>query len=236
MEPAVPDRPADQGVAAPMLWSFFAHMLLLATSAVLVPAMRAAGDEAMHDATLTDTFRVPIEAVADPDDDPPRVTTLAPSDPDGREPAESRCGDRGGTMGSPHAAPVGQRYGVQGPADNPDPHIAREDHPPPQSFVSMFLFGPERWLGGDPDAPIAPWGRDDALGNDPESARGHLWGEAIGRAFGSPGAGAGLTILCDTCGAEGRGAGLEGTAPGGATGTERSSSAPPLRAHRAASE
>ena len=139
-------------------------------------------------------------------------------------------------MGDTRAAPVGRRYGVEGPADNADPHIAREDHPRPQSFVSIFFFGPERWLGGDPDAPIAPWGRDDALGTDPESARGHLWGELIGRAFGSPGAGAGLSILCDTCGSEGRGVGLEGTAPGGATGTERSATGLALRDRRAASE
>src|SRR5262249_8680222 len=40
---------------------------------------------------------------------------------------------------------------------------------------------------GDPRAPFAPWGRDDSLGNDPEGARGHMWGEDTAHAYGSSG-------------------------------------------------
>jgi hypothetical protein len=36
--------------------------------------------------------------------------------------------------------------------------------------------------GGDPNAPTAPWGHDDSLGNDPLSARGNMWGDDIGDA------------------------------------------------------
>jgi hypothetical protein len=43
--------------------------------------------------------------------------------------------------------------------------------------------------GGDPDAPTAPWGRDDTLGNDPMGARGNLWGDEIGDKFGAGGLG-----------------------------------------------
>ena len=31
-----------------------------------------------------------------------------------------------GSMGNPNTKATGNRYGVQGPADNPDPHIARQ--------------------------------------------------------------------------------------------------------------
>ena len=31
--------------------------------------------------------------------------------------------------------------------------------------------------GGDPNAPTAPWGREESLGNDPLSARGNMWGD-----------------------------------------------------------
>jgi hypothetical protein len=43
--------------------------------------------------------------------------------------------------------------------------------------------------GADPNAPTAPWGREDSLGNDPMSARGNMWGDAIGDAFGVGGLG-----------------------------------------------
>ena len=37
---------------------------------------------------------------------------------------------------------------------------------------------------GDPNAPAAPWGRDDSLGQNPLSARGNQWGADIGDSFG----------------------------------------------------
>jgi hypothetical protein len=51
-----------------------------------------------------------------------------------------------------------------------------------------------------------------------------MWGDEIGVAFGSPGAGIGRDELCDTCGDSGLGRHRDDdlpTAPGGATGTER---------------
>src|SRR6187549_3194941 len=60
--------------------------------------------------------------------------------------------------------------------------------------------------GGDPNAPTAPWGRDDSLGNDPLSARGNMWGDAIGEAFGS--GGLGLSGVGEGGGGRGEGIGL----------------------------
>ncbi|NUP07830.1 MAG: AgmX/PglI C-terminal domain-containing protein [Polyangiaceae bacterium] len=97
------------------------------------------------------------------------------------------------------------RYGVKGPADNPDPHIARQ-----AALRDAAEFGMIGLLnsgaGGDPDAPTAPWGRDDSLGNDPLSARGNMWGDAIGDSFGA--GGLGLTGIGEGGGGRGEGIGL----------------------------
>jgi Mg-chelatase subunit ChlD len=63
-----------------------------------------------------------------------------------------------GSMGAPDSA---HRYGVQGPTE--DPHIARQE-----AMKQAAEFGMIGLLnsgsGGDPNAPTAPWGRDDSLG------------------------------------------------------------------------
>ena len=60
--------------------------------------------------------------------------------------------------------------------------------------------------GGDPNAPTAPWGRDDSLGNDAISARGNMWGDEIGDAFGA--GGLGLSGIGEGGGGRGEGIGL----------------------------
>jgi hypothetical protein len=85
-------------------------------------------------------------------------------------------------------APVGGRsIEVQGAADNPDPHIAntratRDGWPPPIGLE------PETY-GGDPKAPIMPFGRDDSFGNDARSASRVLlgaWSQEMAACFGVP--------------------------------------------------
>lgn len=214
--------PPDRGAWSEITGSLFAHLAVLALSALLIPPL---GDVKLDEALdqpryLSFPFQ---DTAADPDEAEPLATTLARGDPDEEEPAESRCGEaRGGSMGHPEAATAARRYGVQGPIDNPDPHLALAALGGEISFTPLLFTRPATSWGGDLRAPTAPWGRDDSLGNDPRSARGHLWGSDIGEALGSPGTGVGLTALCDACGASGRGASLHGTAPGGPTGTELS--------------
>jgi len=97
-----------------------------------------------------------------------------------------------GSMGNPNTRSSGNRYGVQGPADNGDPYIARQAalrEAAEFGMIGLMNSG----AGGDPNAPTAPWGRDDSLGNnapgDPLSARGNLWGDGVGDAFGAGGLG-----------------------------------------------
>ena len=79
------------------------------------------------------------------------------------------------------------RYAVEGPKDNPDPHIASErGSTPPTGFVAERA---RHSSGGDQKAPSAEWARDTALGLDEESARGAMWGDPIGPAPGADGLG-----------------------------------------------
>ena len=110
-----------------------------------------------------------------------------------------------GSMGNPNTKATNKRYGVQGPQDNPDPHIARQaalQEAPEFGMIGLLNVG----AGGDPNAPTAPWGRDDSLGNDPLSARGNMWGDAIGDSFGA--GGLGLSGIGEGGGGRGEGIGL----------------------------
>jgi hypothetical protein len=108
-----------------------------------------------------------------------------------------------GTMGSPVSKSSGGRYGNRGPETNRDPHIARQEAL--RDAVDFGMIGLLRnAAGGDPDALTAPWGRDDSLGNDPKSARGAMWGTAIGESAGM--GGLGLTGIGE--GGDGPGEGL----------------------------
>ncbi len=110
-----------------------------------------------------------------------------------------------GSMGNPNTRDTNKRYGVQGPKDNPDPHLARQAAMrEAQEFGMIGLINVG--AGGDPNAPTAPWGRDDSSGNDPMSARGNMWGDAIGDAFGA--GGLGLSGVGEGGGGRGGGIGL----------------------------
>jgi hypothetical protein len=201
------------------------HVGLLVVSARWVPAIGDVEEEPLP--TRYEVVRFEPIPMADPGeiDELPAATVAAERDPDGRERVDSRCGEHlGGSMGERDAAAEDRRYGVQGTVDNPDPHIARFPwREPSHTFPMIGLIEGNPW-GGDPEAPMAEWGRDNSDGNDPASARGHMWGETVGVAVGSPGAGIGLRRYCPTCGDDGRGAAprpIEGLVEGGATGTER---------------
>jgi len=156
---------------------------------------------------------------AEPEEDDWHAEQVAERAPDGEERSDSRCGElRGGSMGKPTAAQASRRYGIQGPTDNPDPHLARASYT--YASVQLSWTGPPQSdVVDNGDTPVVPWGREDALGNDRMSARGRMWGDDYGETFGSPGAGLGRHRLCETCGDTGAGVALGlGTSAGGAPG------------------
>src|SRR5262249_28260974 len=96
-----------------------------------------------------------------------------------------------------------------GVAGNADARLATAASRAPVTRAPRPMNGP---LGGvAPNAPAAPWGRDDSLGSDPLSARGSMWGASVGESFGA--GGLGLSGIGEGGGgwAEGIGLGRAGT-------------------------
>jgi hypothetical protein len=207
---------------APAAFAVALHAGVLIASAFAMPPLYGVSEDGVsadylvHYALVDGFEREPAtEELEDQD-----IPTLHGDD---RELAQELGGTtEGGSMGEPTSQDDGQRYGVQGPTDNPDPHIARS---PSNMGAWDFTYGNENIrLGGDPHAPTMPWGRDDSLGTDPTSANGNMWGDRIGSSFGVTGNSAGKRKLCSACGGNGRGPRLSlPTTGGGATGTEPSS-------------
>ncbi|WP_170319925.1 VIT domain-containing protein [Polyangium spumosum] len=106
-----------------------------------------------------------------------------------------------GSMGNPTRS-SGNRYGVQGPADNADSRQAAMRDAAEFGMIGLLNAG----SGGDPNAPTAPWGRDDSLGGDALSARGNQWGDTTGDSFGA--GGLGLSGVAAGGGGRGEGIGL----------------------------
>lgn len=93
-----------------------------------------------------------------------------------------RHADAEGQMGDPRAAKTNRRFGIEGPRDNPDPHMARErakEYAAEAGILAVLRSA----------APTSPFGRETALGSDPESALGALMGNEIGQSFGYDGLG-----------------------------------------------
>ena len=147
-----------------------------------------------------------LQAAAEKEQEAIETEQVAETNADNKEGGTgTRAKGEEGSMGNPNTRDTGKRYGVQGPADNPDPHIARQ-----AALREAAEFGMIGLLntgaGGDPNAPTAPWGRETSLGNDPLSARGNMWGDSIGDAFGA--GGLGLSGIGEGGGGRGEGIGL----------------------------
>jgi Ca-activated chloride channel family protein len=116
-----------------------------------------------------------------------RITRRASHDEDKR--ADDRVVDRT-EVGALRAevARLQKQLDEQAQKNTADPHVARQ-----AALRDASEFGMIGLLnagsGGDPNAPTAPWGRDDSLGSDPLSARGNVWGSDIGDAAGKGGLG-----------------------------------------------
>jgi hypothetical protein len=184
--------------------SLVAHAGLIGAMASLVPPLGLTDAEGLSRDQLI-VMQQYLQASAERQPEPTDAERAS-------EHADQRAGGTGksgageeGAMGAPNARETAHRYGVEGPRDNPDPHLARQ-----AALKSAAQFGLigllNSGMGGDPNAPTAIWGRDDSLGTDPTSARGKMWGDVIGDSFGP--AGLGLTGVGLGGGGDGEGIGL----------------------------
>ena len=92
-----------------------------------------------------------------------------------------------GAMGKKEAKKTNNRYAIEGPEDNEDPHMAREAAE--EMARNAGVLGTLRAMTGAWNSPTSPFGRDTALGNDPMSALGALMGDQPGENFGFGGLG-----------------------------------------------
>jgi len=185
--------------------SLLAHVGIIAAMAFFVPPLGLNDDEGLSrdQQYLIQQY---LQAAAEREQEEKETEQVAETNADNREGGTgTRAKGEEGSMGNPNTKETGHRFGIQGPQDNPDPHIARQ-----AALREAAEFGMIGLLntgaGGDPNAPTAPWGRDDSLGNDPLSARGNMWGDSIGDSFGA--GGLGLSGIGEGGGGRGEGIGL----------------------------
>jgi hypothetical protein len=185
--------------------SLLAHVGLIAAMAFFVPPMGLTDEEGLS-REQQNLIQQYLQAAAEREQEQKETEQIAETNADNKEGGTgTRAKGEEGSMGNPNSKDSGKRYGVQGPQDNPDPHIARQ-----AALREAAEFGMIGLLntggGGDPNSPTAPWGRDDSLGTDPLSARGNMWGDSIGDSFGA--GGLGLSGIGEGGGGRGEGIGL----------------------------
>lgn len=110
-----------------------------------------------------------------------------------------------GSMGNQNSRATNKKWAVAGPSSNNDVRLAREAAVRDASQFGMIglLNGGSQ---GDQNAPTVPWGDVDSLGKDTISARGNMWGDGLGEAFGA--GGLGLSGIGEGGGGRGEGIGL----------------------------
>jgi len=95
--------------------------------------------------------------------------------------------DEEGQMGKKDEKKTKNKFGIEGPEDNEDPHMAREEAK--EMAANAGIIGILKASVGAWNSPTSPYGRDTALGADPMSALGALMGDQIGSNFGFGGLG-----------------------------------------------
>lgn len=206
-------RKAPAGLFASRDWStalyvglsMVVHTGLLAAMAFFMPPLGLTDDEGVNKDQLF-LMQQYLNAAAEREMEQKETEQVAEDNADNKEGGTgTRAKGEEGSMGNPNSRDANKRYGVAGPKDNQDAHIARS-----AALREAAEFGMIGLLntgaGGDPNAPTAPWGRDDSMGTDPISARGNMWGDSIGDSFGA--GGLGLSGIGEGGGGRGEGIGL----------------------------
>jgi len=169
------------------LWtimSFAIHGLFLAMMYFMPPGGSALSlDLLSEDARLAKYLMEPPETVEE--ETPEWLQNSDAQDEEGGK--GKRHKDDEGQMGKESNQKTKNKYAIQGPADNEDPHMAREAAK--EEAKNAGILGVLAQSTGAWNSPTSPYGQDSALGYDPMSALGALMGDQIGDNFGFGGLG-----------------------------------------------
>jgi pSer/pThr/pTyr-binding forkhead associated (FHA) protein len=169
------------------LWtilSFAIHGLLLVLMYFMPPGGSALSlDLLSEDARLAKYLMEPPETVEE--ETPDWLQNSEAEDDEGGK--GKRHKDDEGQMGKEESKKTKNKYAIQGPADNEDPHMAREAAK--EEAKNVGILGVLSQSTGSWNSPTSPYGQDTALGYDPMSALGALMGDQIGENFGFGGLG-----------------------------------------------
>jgi TonB family protein len=128
-----------------------------------------------------------IQFLMEPDElEEPEPEWLNGDDSSGGGTGKAHEGEQG-QMGDETAEKTKNKYGIEGPEDNPDPVMAREQAK--DEARNAGIIGTLAAMQGSFNSPTSPYGADFALGNDPASALGAMTGNDIGQNFGFGGLG-----------------------------------------------
>jgi hypothetical protein len=180
------------------------HLGIIASLALFMPRMTNDDAEAVdRDAMLM--MQHMLDAAAEREQETVVSEAVSESQPGGAagDPAKGPSG----TMGTPTTNATGKRFAVKGPPENQDRALSKAEYiHEVASFGMIGLLNTS--AGGDPAAPVSPWGRDEAIGADAFSARGNMMGEMLGESFGA--GGLGLSGVGEMGGGNGTGVGIAG--------------------------
>jgi hypothetical protein len=205
-------KPIKHGIGTNIEWavamyfglSFLTVGGMLAAMAFFVPPMGLTDDEELDKDALY-LMQQYLNAAAEREQEEKEAEVVQDNSDNKEGGTGTRAKGEEGSMGNPTTKATNKRYAVQGPKDNQDMHLARQ-----AALREATEFGMIGLLNtgaaGDPNAPTAPWGRDTSLGSDEISARGNMWGDEIGDAFGA--GGLGLSGIGEGGGGRGEGIGL----------------------------
>lgn len=206
-------KPMPHGLASGFDWnvamyfglSFLSIGSLMLAMAFFVPPMGLTDGEGLDQDQLI-LIQQYLNAAAEREQEEEETEQAPEENADNREGGTgTKAKGEEGQMGKESSQDTNKRYAVQGPKDNPDPHLARQ-----AALREAVEFGMIGLINtgatGDPNAPTAPWGRETSLGMDEVSAMGNMWGDEIGDAYGA--GGLGLTGIGEGGGGRGEGIGL----------------------------
>jgi hypothetical protein len=167
--------------------SLLLHLGLLGATAIFMPPLAMASEDGISDEQKYELQQA-FKTLAEPERDQREDTTADTQYPDNEGGTGARGKNEEGKAGSQVSLNRSGRFGIEGPKDNPDVHLSHD-----QAIRDALDFGMIGLLhnggGGDPNTMAVLWGRADALGADPKSALGNMWGPTIDDAAGAGGIG-----------------------------------------------